>query len=145
MAASRLHCVAAALAGLCWLAPLPAAADERAQAACAEAEARYVQMAGRASADEPFTVVLMYRSTFCPVEITVKRGEEVRWINVENRTSHSVWFKDAGLPESERVFPGESVDMTVDLPAGEHTYLCGPHWERQNMIGRLTVVEAGKE
>lgn len=129
--------VTALALGLAWI--LPAAADERRDAGCAEAEARYVEMTGRASADEPFAVVLMYRSAFCPAGIAVKRGEQVRWVNVENRTSHSVWFKDAGLPESERVFPGEHIEMTVDLAAGEHTYLCGPHWERQNMIGRLVV------
>lgn len=144
MPASALRGIAAA-AGLCCLAPQPAAADERLQAVCAEAEARYVEVAGRASADEPFTVVLMYRSTFCPADVTVEQGDQVRWANVENRTSHSIWFRDAGLPESERVFPGESIDMSVDLPAGEHTYLCGPHWERQNMIGWLKVVEAARE
>lgn len=133
--------VAASLAaGFLCLGPAHAQ-DERAQAVCAEAEERYDEIFGRPSADEPFTVVLMYQSAFCPVDVTVKRGDQVRWVNVEKRTSHSIWFEDAGLPESERVFPEENIDMTVDLPAGEHRYLCGPHWERQNMIGRLTVVE----
>lgn len=123
----------------------PAAADERTEAGCAEARARYLEIAGRAASDEPFTVVLMYRSTFCLAEVTVERGGAVRWVNVENRTSHSIWFKDAGLAESERVFPGESIEMSIDLPVGEHTYLCGPHWERQNMIGRLRVVETARQ
>ena len=140
-----LRGIAAAAIGLLCLTPGLAAADERAQAACAEAQGRYLETTGRAAADEPFTVVLMYRSAFCPVEATVERGAMVRWVNVENRTSHSIWFKDAGQAESERIFPGESIDMQIDLPAGDHIYLCGPHWERQNMIGRLTVVEAAKE
>lgn len=134
---------AAALAiGLLCANPSPAQAqDARSQAICAEAEERYREIFGRPSAQEPFAVVLMYQSTFCPADITVEQGASVRWSNVERRTSHSVWFEEAGRPESERIFPEESIDMVVDLPPGEHTYLCGPHWERQNMIGRLTVVE----
>jgi plastocyanin len=69
----------------------------------------------------------------------VKQGATVRWINVDRRTSHSVWFKEAGRGESERAFPEELVEMTIDLPPGEHPYLCGPHWEREGMVGRLRV------
>jgi plastocyanin len=29
--------------------------------------------------------------------------------------------------------------MTIDLPTGVYSYLCGPHWEKEGMIGRLTV------
>ncbi len=109
------------------------------QAICQEAEGRYRDMFGRAPKDEPFTVVLMYRDTFCPQQLTVKRGSRLRWINVDKRTSHSVWFKEAGQAESERKFPEEFVEMTVDWPPGDYPYLCGPHWEKEGMIGRLTV------
>ena len=117
------------------------AQDDRTAAICAEAEETYQAMFGHPSSEEDMPVVLMYRSVFCPGHITVKQGTSLRWRNVERRTSHSIWFRDADRPESERFFPGESLVMEVDLPVGDHEYLCGPHWERQNMIGRLTVVE----
>ena len=132
--------VAATIAGLVCADPAQAQ-DSRMQAVCAEAEERYQEIFGRPSSAEPFAVVLMYQSAFCSADITVAQGDSVRWSNVEKRTSHSIWFKDAGRAESERVFPEENIDMVVDLPAGEHTYLCGPHWERQNMIGLLTVTD----
>lgn len=134
--------VAALAAGLLpMLAATSSLADERREAVCAEAGERYRALFGRSPSDEPVTVVLMYGSAFCPEHVTVEKGSSLRWVNVEKRTSHSIWFKDAGRPESERIFPEESLDMTIDLPAGEHVYLCGPHWERQNMIGRVTVTE----
>jgi len=83
--------------------------------------------------------VLMYKYTFCPTPLTVKAGATVRWINVEKRTSHSVWLKEAGVKESERLFPEESHTFTFTKP-GEYPYLCGPHWEKEGMKGTVTVV-----
>jgi plastocyanin len=123
-------------------APADAAAlteSERA-AICTEAESRYRDMFGRSPKDEPFAVVLMYRDTFCPQHVTVKRNAHLRWLNVDKRTSHSVWFKDAGRAESDRAFPEEFVEMIIDWPPGDYPYLCGPHWEREGMVGRLTVI-----
>jgi plastocyanin len=82
----------------------------------------------------------MYRDTFCPQRVTVKRNTRLRWVNVDKRTSHSVWFKDAGRAESDRAFPEDVVEMIIDWPPGEYPYLCGPHWEREGMVGRLTVI-----
>jgi plastocyanin len=113
--------------------------SERA-ALCAEAETRYRDIFGRASKDEPFAVVIMYRDSFCPQNLIVKRNTRLRWVNVDKRTSHSVWFKDAGKAESDRAFPEEFVEMVIDWPPGDYPYLCGPHWEREGMIGRLTVL-----
>ncbi len=109
------------------------------QAICAEAESRYRDIFGRSPKNEPFVVVLMFKDNFCPQHLTVKQGTKLRWINVDKRTSHSEWFKEAGKPESERAFPEESIEMTIDLPTGVYSYLCGPHWEKEGMIGRLTV------
>ena len=72
--------------------------------------------------------------------MTVKKGTTVRWVNVEKRTSHSVWFKAAGKAESDRLFPEEHVEVTFDLPPGEYPYLCGPHWEKEDMRGTVTVI-----
>ncbi|MES0826488.1 cupredoxin domain-containing protein [Ruegeria sp. SCP11] len=116
----------------------PAVADEATEI-CAEAEERYVELFGQpSSAVEDAEVVLMYKYNFCPFELTVKAGTTVRWVNVDKRTSHSVLLKDGSEPESDRLFPEESVDLTFLTP-GPQEYLCGPHWETQNMIGMVTV------
>ena len=114
--------------------------DAKAAAICAEAEERYVDMFGHPSADEEgVTVVKMYKYSFCPREITVPAGTTVRWVNVDKRTSHSVIVK--GEPESDRAFPEEVIEFTFLVPGDPQEYLCGPHWERQKMIGMVTVTE----
>ena len=116
-----------------------AATPEEVKAICAEAAGRYQEQFGSAQAAAPQPVVAMYKHTFCPRQLTVKQGTAVRFVNVDKRTTHSFWFRDAGRPESERFLPGEGATMTVDLPPGEHQYLCGPHWEREDMTGTITV------
>jgi plastocyanin len=106
---------------------------------CVEAEARYVQVFGKASSLAEIPVVTMYKHTFCPTEIAVKAGATLRFVNVDRRTSHSVWFKAAGREESARLFGEEHVDMVMDLPPGTHDYLCGPHWQQEGMIGKVIV------
>ena len=122
------------------VAAFPVLADEEDKAAiCAEAEERYVELFGQPSSEaEGVEVVLMYKYNFCPAELTVKAGTTVRWVNVDKRTSHSVLLKDGSEPESDRIFPEETVEMTFLTP-GQQDYLCGPHWETQNMIGMVTV------
>ena len=124
-----------------WPADAAAAASAPAEKAkiCADAEKRYQKLFGKPSRDEDVTVVTMYKYTFCPPRLEVKRGATVRWVNVDKRTSHSVWFKIAGRPESERVFSEEKVEMTLDLEPGEHAYICGPHAEQEGMRGTLVV------
>ena len=119
---------------------LPVWADDIDQTAlCGEAEERFVEMFGHASGDETgVTVVTMYKYNFCPAEITVPVGTTVRWVNVDKRTSHSVLSPDAGMVESDRAFPEESVEFTF-LEPGAAEYLCGPHWETREMIGMVTV------
>jgi len=116
-----------------------AATPEEAAAICEEAARRYQEQFGSAQSAAQEPVVAMYKHTFCPRRLTVKQGAVVKFVNVDKRTTHSFWFRDAGKPESERFLPGEGAAMTIDLPPGEHTYLCGPHWEREDMTGTLTV------
>ncbi|WP_424830730.1 cupredoxin domain-containing protein [Ruegeria sp.] len=116
----------------------PVWADEATEI-CAEAEERYVELFGQpSSAVEDAKVVLMYKYNFCPFELTVKPGTTVRWVNVDKRTSHSVLLKDGSEPESDRLFPEETFELTFLTP-GPQDYLCGPHWETQNMIGMINV------
>ncbi|WP_127114337.1 cupredoxin domain-containing protein [Shimia sediminis] len=118
--------------------PVLAGDDDKAEL-CATAEDRFVELFGYPSSEEAgVTVVTMYKYNFCPAEITVPVGTTVRWVNVDKRTSHSVLSPDAGMPESDRAFPEESIEFTF-LEPGAAQYLCGPHWETQEMIGMVTV------
>ncbi|MEW5962836.1 MAG: plastocyanin/azurin family copper-binding protein [Pseudomonadota bacterium] len=138
---ARLSHLSHFAAGLLAAASVPAAAaspEEQAQI-CAEAAARYQETFGKAMTDEAVQIIAMYKHTFCPPKLTVKQGSRVRFINLDKRTTHSFWFRDAGRPESERYFGGEGSEMTMDLPPGTHTYLCGPHFEREGMVGEITI------
>jgi plastocyanin len=106
---------------------------------CGKAEKRYETIYGKKPADEDVRIVMMYKYTFCPEVIDVKLGDTVRWVNVDKRTSHSTWFKEAGREEDARLFPDEKIEMTFDFATGEFPYLCGPHWESDDMIGRVLV------
>ena len=128
-----------ALFGLVLAMTAPAALAEEMTELCKEAAARYRDLYGREAATEPVKTVLMYKYRFCPENVTVKSGEKLRYINVDKRTSHSVWLRDAGQAESERVFSEGVVDVDTRLPNGEHQVLCGPHWQSDGMIGKIIV------
>ena len=116
-----------------------AATEEERIKICNEAEQRYQKLFGKPSAEEDVTIVKMYKYNFCPPQLEVKQGTTVRWVNVDRRTSHSFWLKEAGKPESDRLFSEEHTQMKFDLPVGEYPYLCGPHWKDDGMIGRVIV------
>jgi plastocyanin len=117
----------------------PVYADEaETKMICDKAEKAYQSFDKEYHAKPGEVAVLMYKYTFCPPTVTVKPGTTVRWINVEKRTSHSVWLKQQGQDESERLFPEESWYFTYTEP-GSYPYLCGPHWEKEGMIGTVTV------
>lgn len=129
------------LAAILWISGVQAAplkSAEQIEQLCQKAEKRYQKYFGKPSSGEGVTIVKMYKYTFCPVQVTIKQGESVRWVNVDF-TSHSTWFKQAGKEEGERLFRKESSEMKFDLPPGEYPYLCGPHWESDGMIGKVTV------
>lgn len=121
------------------------AADDAEKAAiCADAQSR-LEAYKDLPTDEalppatPGTVhVLMLKYTFCPTPLKIKIGTTVRFVNVEKRTTHSVWFKEQGQDESDRLFPVEFWEQTFNEP-GTYPYLCGPHWEQQNMRGQIEV------
>lgn len=115
--------------------------DEKRARICTKAEKRYQSIFDKPSADEDVTIVMMYKYTFCPIELSVKQGATVRWVNVDKRTSHSVWFKEAGEEETDRLFGEEMIELKFDFPPGKYPYLCGPHWKENGMIGTVTVVE----
>ncbi len=107
-------------------------------AICAKAEERYQELYSDLPIEDGTVVIKMYKYTFCPIDLEVPVGTKLRWINVDKRTSHSVWFKEAGQEESERFFPDEFFEMTMEEP-GSFNYICGPHGEQENMRGSVTV------
>lgn len=80
--------------------------------------------------------VAMEKSRFVPQHLKVRVGTSVKWVNKERRNNHSVWFKQEGLPGSERLFPGDSWERRFDK-AGVYPYICEPHPE---MTGVIEVV-----
>lgn len=67
--------------------------------------------------------------------LRIKTGTTVKWVNVEKRQYHSVWFEKEGLPPGEYFFPDESYERTFDKP-GTYEYRCEPHEE---MFGTIIV------
>ena len=83
------------------------------------------------------TEVAMEKMMFVPQHLKIKAGTTVVWINKEKRTNHSVYFEKEGLPESDRMFPGEKWQRSFDKP-GTYPYRCGPH---EQMTGVIEVTE----
>lgn len=108
--------------------------------ACVEAQARFEKLYPDFRPESGVVIVKLYKYNFCPGNLTVKPGTKVRWVNVDRRTSHSVWLKDAGLEESQRMFPEEIWEHTF-TKSGAYPYLCGPHWKQEDMRGFVKVVE----
>lgn len=67
--------------------------------------------------------------------LTIKAGTTVKWVNMEKRQYHSVWFEAEGFEEPDYIFPGESWERTFDKP-GTYPYRCEPHEE---MFGTIVV------
>jgi len=107
---------------------------------CAKADERYKKVMGDTKEEPGVVTVKLYKYTFCPPNVEIKKGTTVRWVNVDRRTSHSVWLKQAGEAESERFFPEELWSYTFN-EVGKFPYLCGPHWEQEKMYGHVTVTQ----
>lgn len=82
------------------------------------------------------TVDLPASYKFVPASITVAAGTTVTWNNHDN-FSHSVQFKDGGLPTEPMLMqPGASATFTFAAP-GTYHYQC--HLHPQQMQGTVTV------
>ena len=108
--------------------------------ACAKAEKQFNKVFPDYKPEHGVVIVKLHKYNFCPANLTVKVGTTVRWINVDRRTSHSVWLKQAGLAESDRLFPEEIWQHTFN-ESGAYPYLCGPHWKDEDMLGHVKVVK----
>ncbi|WP_018234133.1 cupredoxin domain-containing protein [Thioalkalivibrio thiocyanodenitrificans] len=74
---------------------------------------------------------------YSPAELEIPAGTTVRWVNMERRTSHDVYFPDEDLG-SERLFPEEHWERRFDNP-GTYAYHCRPH-ESRDMQGVIRVI-----
>lgn len=83
-------------------------------------------------------VVIIKKFKFIPQEITIKRGQKIRWVNREKRQYHSVWFEALGEEEPEDyLFSGDTYDREFKK-VGTFPYRCGPH---PKMTGTVRVIE----
>ena len=90
---------------------------------------------GFSGVDEPLVIFKDYK--FIPEEITIKKGQMLRWENQEKRQYHSVWFEALGEEEPDYLFPEDTYDRQFNQ-AGKFPYRCGPHPE---MLGTVIVTE----
>ena len=84
-------------------------------------------------------VIEIVQYEFSPREVTVTPGTLVRWVNLEKRQFHNVWFKEAGEAPGEYLFPGDEYERVFDQP-GDYPYVCQPH-EARGMTGKIIVAE----
>ena len=62
--------------------------------------------AGDNGGTQPLVIIKNFK--FIPQEITIKRGQKIRWENREKRQYHSVWFEALGEEEpDDYMFPDD--------------------------------------
>ena len=89
-----------------------------------------------AGGDTNLVIIKDYK--FVPQEITIKKGQTLRWENREKRQYHSVWFEALGEEEPEDyLFPEDSYEREFKQ-TGSFPYRCGPHPE---MTGTVHVTD----
>jgi len=88
-----------------------------------------------AGGESPLVIIKDFK--FVPQEITIKRGQVLRWENREKRQYHSVWFEALGEEEPDYFFPDESFEREFKQ-AGTFPYRCGPH---PRMTGTVHVID----
>jgi plastocyanin len=89
-----------------------------------------------AGGDDLIVIIQGYK--FIPAEITIKKGQTLRWENREKRQYHSVWFEALDEEEpADYLFPDDIYEREFNQ-AGTFPYRCGPHPE---MTGIVRVTE----
>jgi plastocyanin len=105
----------------------------------ADDDNQLAENANKDAADKDAAIVEMVSNTFQPAELEVTVGTTVRWVNVERRSNHDIYFPEEDIA-SGRIFPEESWERTFD-EAGTYEYYCQPHEDR-GMHGVIHVVDA---
>ncbi len=79
------------------------------------------------------TLIVINRFTFAPVDVRVRAGERVTWVNCDLEAHTST--ADGGQWASGLLSPGDGFTQTFST-TGEFSYFCEPH---PFMIGRVIV------
>lgn len=86
---------------------------------------------------------------FEPANVTVRRGDVIRWIQADSKAAHNVSFSMAqGNPAGFQAPPdgpyltteGQTYELKVDWEPGTYNYVCVPHMAT-GMTGTVTVTE----
>jgi len=114
-------------------APAPAATSE---AAAAPATGNVIEVLATTESDGT--------NHFVPAQVTAKRGDVIRVKLGTGVHNFHITEGPAGatLPAAGGFLqiPGQTEDVTVDLPAGDYKFQCDPH-AALGMVGTLTVTE----
>jgi len=87
-----------------------------------------------AIASDDSALVIIEKYKFVPQEITIKRGQTLRWENREKRQYHSVWFEALGEAEpADYLFPDDTYEREFK-ETGSFPYRCGPHPEMTGTV-----------
>jgi plastocyanin len=86
---------------------------------------------------------------FEPAQVTVRRGDVVRWIQADAGAAHNVSFRMAqGNPPGFQApadspyytQEGQTFELKIDWEPGTYNYVCVPHMAT-GMVGSITVTE----
>jgi len=104
--------------------------------------------AGRGVGEEEeqgVTEVRIQNFSYAPREVTIKKGDKVRWENFDS-VPHTVTSGDPGSAGAGQRFDsgllsrGRSFERTFDT-VGEFVYFCTPHADMPSMRGAKIIVQ----
>lgn len=85
---------------------------------------------------------------FEPAEITVKKGDTVRWVQETSGAAHNVSFAPAinqgmsNLPPQSPYLTtaGQTHELVVNMEPGAYNYQCDPH-AMMGMVGKMNITQ----
>jgi plastocyanin len=89
--------------------------------------------------DDPDAVVVAQDMAFGPEEVRIRAGQPATVVidNRDDGVNHNIHVEDAPEPDRTPLEPGRSRQaLTVDLDAGEYTFVCDIH---PNMEGKIVA------
>lgn len=85
---------------------------------------------------------------FEPAEITVRKGDTVRWVQETTGAAHNVSFAPAinqgmsNLPAQSPYLTtaGQTYELVINMDAGSYNYQCDPH-AMMGMVGKMNITQ----
>jgi plastocyanin len=74
-----------------------------------------------------------------PTELTAKAGSVTLALVNESEIPHAIEVEGNGVQETSETVTGENTELTIDLEAGEYTFICPVGQHADTMNGTLTV------